>query len=423
MSEKNCVSAHELNDKYFFNIGLNEYSIEFQNQNIPLYVFRPINMADVKEVIIHIPGRNGNAKEYIEQTTLMNAYNTRLAVCVEMSQFNVYEFEFGNIFTEKDFNAETSCLNENTTLSASSTWTFNIIFTILDFLKEKLQKTEIDYVLNGIDAGGGFVQNMNFWFPLIENPNKQYPKTSIIGVASFYFFLFSKSRMRLDYITNVDTSKTATKTYKELINYNHVKKNCLNRKNEKLIKNLKNENALESYYEYINNFFQYFKNPINRNVQDITNKNVYDLSDNMSPQIYPVGIQNLPLSASQLQLLQKEHCKQHVIFQFYEKDTNIYGGVTETGENIPNLVTSCTSASTGKFRLFRGMNAWFSTKIDARKKNYEFNWQYVVIPNCGHSSNFSNTTLLMSNMLDPDFWKNPRFCPEFFYFLKPELFE
>ena len=35
----------------------------------------------------------------------------------------------------------------------------------------------------------------------------------------------------------------------------------------------------------------------------------------------------------------------------------------------------------------------------------------------------SNTTLLMSNMINPDFWKNPRFCPEFFYFLKPELFE
>jgi hypothetical protein len=420
---KNCVKTHELNDKYFFKIGVNEYFIEFQNQKIPLYVFRPINMADVKEVIIHIPGRNGNAKEYIEQTTLMNSYNTRLAVCVQMSQFNAYEFEFGNIFNENDFDPETKCLKENTTLSDSSSWTFNIVFTILDFLKEKLEKTEMEYVLNGIDAGGGFVQNLNFWFPLIENPRKQYPKRSIVGVASFYFFLFSKSRMRLDYISDIDTSKTATKTYKELINYNHVKKNCINNKNEKLVKNLKNENALESYYDYINNFFQYFKNPVNRDVQDITNTSVYQLSDNIPLQIFPVGVKNLPLSENQIQQLQKEHCKQNIIFQFYEKDTNIYGGVTESGENIPNLVSSCTSASTGQFRLFRGMNAWFSTKIDARKKKYEFNWQYVVIPNCGHSSNFSNTSLLMSNTISQDFWKNPRFCPEFFYFLKPELFE
>ena len=32
-------------------------------------------------------------------------------------------------------------------------------------------------------------------------------------------------------------------------------------------------------------------------------------------------------------------------------------------------------------------------------------------------------TILMSNAVDPEFWKNPRFCPQYFYFLKPELFE
>ena len=158
-------------------------------------------------------------------------------------------------------------------------------------------------------------------------------------------------------------------------------------------------------------------------MQDVANTDVYLLSDDLPLQIFPVGVQNLPLLPNQLQDLQKQHCKQNIIFQFYEKDTNIYGGVMESGKNIPNLVSSCTSASTGPFRLFRGMNAWFSTKIDAQKNNYEFNWQYVVIPNCGHSSNFSNTTLLMSNVISQDYWKNPRFCPEFFYFLKPELFE
>ena len=108
-----------------------------------------------------------------------------------------------------------------------------------------------------------------------------------------------------------------------------------------------------------------------------------------------------------------------ILYQFYANDTNIYGGVDPEGKNIPNLASNCNSETTGPFRLFRGLNAFFSSKIDSDN----FQWEYIVIPDSGHSSNFANNTILMSNAIDPEFWKNPRFCPQYFYFLKPELFE
>lgn len=414
-----CLSTKEINNDYFFNVGLTKHVIYFNGTIISFYVYRPITMASKKDVIIHIPGRNGNAKEYIEQTMLMNSYNTKLAVCIEMSQFTAFEFEFGNVFPSTNYNTESTCLEENAEFNSSSTWTFNIVFKVLDYLKEKLKTEEINYTLNGIDAAGLFVSYFNYFYPLIENEKKQLPEKSIIGVTSFYFFPFSKSRMKLDYIKNIDTSTTATKTYKELISYNCIPKHKLERLNNDLICSLNNKTILEVYYQYINNFLSSISDPVNQKVKNINNTEVYNLSNDIEEQIFPIGTGNIPLSHEKRKELAEEHTRRKILYQFYAKDTNIYGGVDPEGKNIPNLVSSCNSETTGPFRLFRGLNAFFSSKIDSN----HFQWKYIVIPDCGHSSNFANNTILMSNAINPEFWKNPRFCPEYFYFLKPELFE
>lgn len=416
---KNCLSTNEINRDFHFKVGITEHFVHFNNKKVKFYIYRPMTMASKKEIVIHMPGRNGNAKEYMEQTTFMNSFNTKLSICIEMSEFSAFEFEFGNVFSESEYEKESQCLKENAQFNNSSTWTFNIIFQVLEYIKEKLKKQDIEYILNGIDAAGLFVSYFNFFYPLIENKQKQLPIKSIVGVTSFYFFPFSKARMRLDYIKDIDTSKTATKSYKELIDYNCIKKNVLDCKNSKLISSLNNNNVMQVYYEYINNFVKYFKNPVNRKVQNVNNKNVYHLNENLDSQTFPIGTDNVPLEESKIKELADLHASRVILYQFYEKDTNIYGGVDPEGKNIPNLVSSCNAQETGPFRLFRGMNAWFSTKIDAK----EFNWDYVVIPNCGHSSNFANNTIIMANVVDPEYWTNPRFCPEFFYFLKPSLFE
>ena len=414
-----CISTSEINNTYFFNVGITEHKIEFNGNTIDFYIYRPMTMASKKDVVIHVPGRNGNAKEYMEQTMFMNSYNTKLAVCIEMSDYSLFEFELGNVFPSSNYNEESTCLKKDATFNPSEKWTFNIIFRILDYVKEKLETEEIDYILNGIDASGSFVSYFHYFYPLIEDSRKQLPKKSIVGVSSTYFFPFSNSRMKLDYIKNVDTSTTATKTYKELINYNCIPKQKLEMLNNDLVCTINNKTILKVYYQYINNFLSCISDPVNYKVKNIGNTNVYNLSKDIEEQKFPVGTRNIPLPKEKRIELAKLHTSRKILYQFYEKDTNIYGGVDPEGKNIPNLAQTCTSKLTGPFRLFRGLNAFFSSKIDSDN----FQWEYIVIPDCGHSSNFANNTILMSNALDPEFWKNPRFCPQYFYFLKPELFE
>ena len=99
------------------------------------------------------------------------------------------------------YHKESNCLKKDATFNPSETWTFKIVFRVLDFIKEKLKTEEIDYTLNGIDASGLFVSSFSLYYlPLIEDSKKQLPKKSIVGVSSFYFFPFSNSRMKLDYI-------------------------------------------------------------------------------------------------------------------------------------------------------------------------------------------------------------------------------
>ena len=54
-------------------------------------------------------------------------------------------------------------------------------------------------------------------------------------------------------------------------------------------------------------------------MQDVTNTDVYQLSDDLPLQIFPVGVQNLPLLPNQLQDLQKQHCKKILSFSFTRK--------------------------------------------------------------------------------------------------------
>ena len=157
-----CISTSEINHKYYFKVGITEHKIDFHGKTIDFYVYRPMNMASKKDVVIHIPGRNGNAKEYIQQTMFMNSYNTKLAICIEMSQFTTQEFEFGNVFPSSNYNEESICLKKDATFNPSERWTFNIVFRVLDFIKKKLQKEEIHYILNGIDAAGLFVSYFHY---------------------------------------------------------------------------------------------------------------------------------------------------------------------------------------------------------------------------------------------------------------------
>jgi len=182
---------------------------------------------------------------------------------------------------------------------------------------------------------------------------------------------------------------------------------------------LNNSNILDVYYGYLNNFFNYFSQAVNPKVLDLHNREVYDFSSYQEDLIYPVGTRNLPLSLEQKADLAIKHAGRPILFQFFAEDTNLYGGVSPEGKNIPNLGEVCDSVLTGKFRLFRCMNCFFSTKIAA--KEHRFNWEYIVIP-CGHNSNFANQYLPMINLVDPTLWTNPRFYPEFFYFISPELF-
>ena len=140
-----CISTSEINNTYFFNVGITEHKIEFNGNTIDFYIYRPMTMTSKKDVVIHVPGRNGNAKEYMEQTMFMNSYNTKLAVCIEMSDYSLFEFELGNVFPSSNYNEESTCLKKDATFNPSEKWTFNIIFRILDYVKEKLETEEIDY--------------------------------------------------------------------------------------------------------------------------------------------------------------------------------------------------------------------------------------------------------------------------------------
>ncbi len=417
MSE--CLSTLESNNGYFFNVGISEHTFDFNGQTITFYVYRPVTMATKRDVVIHVPGRNGNGKEYMEQTMLMNSFNTRLAVCIEMSQYtSTSDFEFGNVFPSTAYDTDSYCLKKNATFNPTSEWTFNIIFRVLDYLKEKLKTEDIRYILNGIDAAGLFATYFNYFYPLMEDSKKQLPEKSIIGVTSFYFFPFSKSRMRLDYLKNVDTSTTVTKTYKEIINYKCLRKRVSKSFDQDLVCSLDNNTVLSVYYQHIHNFLQSISDPVNYRLKDIRNTDVYHLGvrDDL---LFPIGTGHVPLSTEEKTQLAETHASQKILYQFYANDTNTNGGVNPEGQNIPNLVSNCQSKITGPFRLFRGLNAFFSSKIDSKN----FRWEYIVIPQCGHSSNFANNTILMANAINPEFWKNPRFCPQYFYFLKPELFE
>ena len=108
--------------------------------------------------------------------------------------------KFGNLFSETNYDRDSGCLKSDAVLNPSSEWTFNVVFHVLDYVKDKLKKDDIKYTLNGIDSSGIFVNLLGFFFPLIENERKQLPEKSIIGTSSFYFFPFSKMTVIFTYL-------------------------------------------------------------------------------------------------------------------------------------------------------------------------------------------------------------------------------
>ena len=138
---------------------------------IDFYIYRPITMASKK--CSYSCSRNGNAKECTEQTMFMNSYNN-YQPCIEMSNLTLKSLNL-EMFFHLVIMMKNLSLKKDATFNPSEKWTFNIIFRILDYLKEKLDSEEINYTLNGIDAGGSFVSYFHF-FTLIEDSRKQLPK-------------------------------------------------------------------------------------------------------------------------------------------------------------------------------------------------------------------------------------------------------
>ena len=57
----NCLSTSEINNLFYFNVGLTEHSIVFSEKTVDFYIYRPITMASKNDLIIHIPGRKTHA--------------------------------------------------------------------------------------------------------------------------------------------------------------------------------------------------------------------------------------------------------------------------------------------------------------------------------------------------------------------------
>lgn len=409
----NTISTKAINRDFYFPIGITERVITFLNHNIKFYIYRPMNMTSSDDIIIYLPGRNGSAQEYLQETMFMSSYNTKLAICVDLS------YPYDNIFTKNSYDSKTGCLLPNSSFNDSKMWLFNVIFIIVDYLKSTLQNPNLNYILYGIDSSGKFCLHFSYFYPLIDNPNKQFPSRIIIGTSSYYFFPFSKPRMRLDYIKNINSGANAIEQYPELIDYGQVDKRNIIQMNQ-MIQNMNNDNYLDIYYQYINNFLNYYKDPINTNIKNLQNQNVYNLNDDIPTLSFPLGTNNLPLTENQKKNLANLSASRDIVYVFYSMDTNIYGGVTPEGKNIPPIESPCQSNQTGDFRLFRGLNSFFSTKIDSPS---EFNWSYVVIPKCGHNSLFANNTLLLANAINPQFWENKLLAPELYYFINSSLFK
>ncbi|NDE13708.1 hypothetical protein EBZ80_02125 [bacterium] len=408
------VSTEEIN-KIPFPCGYSTHTVD----GVLIDVYRPTNLTGKNPMTIVIPGRNGSAAEYIRQCTSLFEATQTLGVCIDFSGLTAFEFEGGNLFPASSFDATTSLLPDQT-FNPPEQWTLNYVLIANRFIVETWPASNPDYFLYGDDASSSFVNYFLFFFPLIEFPGKRPPLKTISGISSYYFFPLGRGLMLESYIPCYNTDTTATQYYPELIDYSTIDPRSFPRISHG---ELDNGSALDVYYSFQSRFLKVFADAVNPALKDSCDRRIYRRPDPAEPPyLFPQGVGNLPLDAEQLRACQASHCSARNCFLFFTNDTNLYGGVTPEGKNIPSLNSPGQAALQGSFRLFRCMNSFFSTKIWSKKQKLCFRWEYACIPACGHNSNFVSKTALLAHALDPRLVRNEAFFPQFFYFLDPKNF-
>lgn len=405
------VSTAEINE-IPFPCGFSSHDVE----GTLLEIYRPTNLTGKNPMTIVIPGRNGSAAEYIRQCASLFEATQTLGVCVDFSGLSLYEFELGNLFPATAY--DSGELLPGQELNPPSEWTFRLVLLANRYVRDRWPASNPDYFLYGDDAGSIYVNLFLFFFPRIEFPAKRAPVKTISGISSSYYFPLGPGLLLESYIPCYNTDKTATQYYPELIDYSTIDPRSFPR-----VRGLDNGSALDVYYSFHSQFLTAYSDAVNPALHDPCDRRVYRRPDPTdTPYVFPAGTGNLPLDAAQLRVCQAAHTGARVCFLFYTNDTNLYGGVTPEGRNIPSLDSPGQAALQGRFRLFRSMNLFFSTKIWAKKLKTCFRWEYACIPACGHNSNFTAKTALLAHALDPALARNEAFFPQFFYFLDPKNF-
>jgi len=422
----NYFTTHEINE-IPFSVGISEYTItsEFNtNDTLKIYIYRPVTLTN-NNIVIYLPGRNGNGKEYALQTTFLNEYNSSLGVILDFAHDkSTSEYEYCNLFPQSSYDQTNNILLPNSTFNLESEWNCHWVFDAFQFVQSIWSQAPTSYILYGIDAGSLYVGNFLFLFDIMTYPNKTAPLKTILGVSSFYFFPTGQGRLSTNIIGNVNTNTTSTPVYPELINYQDLNIKNFQSIQTNLINSLNNDNCLETYYSYVSNFYSLMQNSINPALENINDPTIYDLDTSLnSDYIFPQGPGNLPLSNIDLMNCKAFFLQSNILYILYMKDTNIYGGVTAEGKNIPNLMSNDQSSTQGPFRLFRGINCYFSNQIACSNMDLPFNMNYCIIPGCGHNSNFSDHTAITANAFSSFMAPNYAFNPAWFYYLKKSLFK
>jgi hypothetical protein len=379
-----------------------------------IYIYRPTNLTGRNPMTIVIPGRDGSAAEYIRQCASLFEATQTIGVCIDFTGLSKTEFEQGNLFPASSYD-EAGSLLPGQRLNPSTEWTLNYVLVANRFVTERWPASNPEYFLYGDDAGSTYVNLFLFFFPLIELPGKRAPLKTISRISSWYYFPLGSGLLLESYIPCYNTDETATRYYPELIDYSTIDVCSFPR-----IKNLDNGSALDVYYSFQSRFLTTFSDAVNPALHNPCDRRVYRRPD--PPYTFPQGTGNLPLGPEQLRACQASHVGARNCFLFFTNDTNVYGGVTPEGKNIPNLKSPGQAALQGRFRLFRSMNVFFSTRTRAKKQKTSFRWDYTCIPACGHNSNFVAKTALLAHALDPALARNEAFFPQFFYFLEPKNF-
>ena len=50
-----CISTSEINNEYYFNVGITDHKIDFHGRTVDFFVYRPMNMASKKILLFISP--------------------------------------------------------------------------------------------------------------------------------------------------------------------------------------------------------------------------------------------------------------------------------------------------------------------------------------------------------------------------------